>query len=80
MTNISVDENCNSGYRANDMIALLFVEGWYVSAIFMDQWSAIVLKNEDSSDTMKIECDIIEHGLAVALRIANTIADVATSN
>ena len=61
-------------YLTTSLIAALNCESWYVTMIFADQWAVITLANEDHGDTMRIPCDIVEHGLAIAVLIAESLS------
>ncbi|PSV00462.1 hypothetical protein [Photobacterium kishitanii] len=69
VTELCCDED-GLGYRANELIYTLLMSGWNVSSIEIKQHATIALTKEDNTDSMQIDCDIIEHGLAVALYIA----------
>ena len=66
----SESSGSKENYPTSKMFFELMANGWYVTTIFADQWALVTLANEEHGDTMRIQCDIIEHGLAVAVLIA----------
>ena len=58
---------------STNMIHSLSCENWEIQGIDCDQWLVIHLKKFNSSDLMRIQCDLLEHGLMAALMIAEDL-------
>ncbi len=60
----------NSKFPLSEITALLCDYGWHVCNIYNDQWYLVNLRNEEGTATMRIQCDKVEHGLSIAILIA----------
>lgn len=63
----------NHEYFLTQMVIELNLSNCYISTIFADQWAVVLVKSEDTDDEIRVQCDKIEHGVAVAVEIARKI-------
>lgn len=55
------------------LIHSLAFEEWEIANIDADQWVVLYIRKVDSKDIMRIQCDILEHGLISALLIVEDL-------